>query len=107
MYSNIRESCYNLKNNKPISNPSEFSGKALIIHVESSRQCEVIQTGGNILIVKFEIQDVKSTDSCILSHITRKKLFLQPIYKNRSISYIFNSITPSLRKSCRKECTHH
>lgn len=82
MYSNFRESYYHLKNNEPVLNPTDFSSNAPIIHIDCSRQREVIQSGSITLRVEFETQDATTSDTaayCLILH--EKEYSYNPLTK--------------------------
>lgn len=71
MYSNFRESYYHLKSNEPMLSPSEFVSLAPIVHIDCSRQREIVQPGSILLRVEFETQDATTSDVsayCLIIH---------------------------------------
>lgn len=71
MYANFQESYYHLQNNQPIYNPQEFKSEAPLVHIDCSRQKEVIQSGSVSLRVEFETDEATTADTsayCLILH---------------------------------------
>lgn len=82
MFANFRESYYHLKSNEPIYNPNQFKKIAPIVHIDCSRQKEVLQTGSISLRLEFETEKPTNSDIsayCLILH--EKEFSYSPLTK--------------------------
>ncbi|CAH1105295.1 unnamed protein product [Psylliodes chrysocephalus] len=75
MFANFQESYYHFNLNQPIFNPQEFKEKAPLVHIDCSRQKEVIQSGSIVLRIEFETDEPTSTDISAFCLILHEKEF--------------------------------
>ncbi|CAH1113131.1 unnamed protein product [Psylliodes chrysocephalus] len=70
MFTNFQETYYNNKS-QPIFNPEQFKTKSPLIHIDCSRQKEVLQSGSVVLRIEFETDTPTPTDTsayCLILH---------------------------------------
>lgn len=82
MYSNFRESYYHLKHNEPILSPVQFANTAPIVHIDCSRQREILQPGAILLRIEWETKDaMKSGVSAYALILHEKEFSYNPLTK--------------------------
>uniref|UniRef100_A0A6P7H8D1 Uncharacterized protein LOC114348470 isoform X1 n=1 Tax=Diabrotica virgifera virgifera TaxID=50390 RepID=A0A6P7H8D1_DIAVI len=82
MFGSFQTSYYNLNLNQPIFNPQDFKTKTPLIHIDCSRQKEVIQNGSVVLRIEFETNTPSTTDVsayCLILH--EKEFTYNPLTK--------------------------
>ncbi|XP_072400839.1 uncharacterized protein [Diabrotica undecimpunctata] len=82
MFANFQESYYHLTSNQPLLTPQEFKEKAPIVHIDCSRQPEVLQSGSVTLRIEFETTKPIGTNIsayCLILH--EKKFYYNPLTK--------------------------
>ncbi|XP_072376606.1 uncharacterized protein [Diabrotica undecimpunctata] len=82
MFANFQESYYHMTLNQPIFNPIDFKTIAPLIHIDCSRQKEVIQSGSVVLRIEFETDEPTTSDIsayCLILH--EKEFTYNPLTK--------------------------
>ncbi|CAH1099546.1 unnamed protein product [Psylliodes chrysocephalus] len=75
MFANFQESYYDLHMNQPIYNPIEFKNNAPLVHIDCSRQKEVLQSGSIVLRIEFETDEPTTSETSAFCLILHEKEF--------------------------------
>ncbi|XP_050516669.1 uncharacterized protein LOC126891535 [Diabrotica virgifera virgifera] len=82
MFANFQESYYHMTLNQPIFNPNDFQTIAPLVHIDCSRQKEVVQVGSVVLRIEFETDEPTTSDIsayCLILH--EKEFTYNPLTK--------------------------
>ncbi|CAH1100945.1 unnamed protein product [Psylliodes chrysocephalus] len=82
MFANFQESYYHIQTNQPIFTPEEFKNNAPIVHIDCSRQKEILQSGSVVLRIEFETDNNVGNEVsayCLILH--EKEFSYNPLTK--------------------------